>query len=133
MEGPFTTCFLLFFEVQDKDQDEAKFKMSDGMGVINCAANKGDKNLAIMTVKGIGGRMNKITVTRLDVMCVCSVKKGLDHVGRTRMAKSCGSRDDTLSWNLSRVKQGGAIRADGRDHKTERARRAVCHILASAR
>ena len=34
---------------------------------------------------------------------------------------------------LSRVKQGGAIRADDMDHKTERAGRAVCHILASAR
>ena len=43
------------------------------MGVMNCAANTGDKNLAIITVKGIEGRLNKITV---DVMCVCSVKKG---------------------------------------------------------
>ena len=46
-------------EVQDKDQDEAKFKMSVGMGVMNCADNTGDKNLAIMTVKGIGGRPNR--------------------------------------------------------------------------
>ena len=56
-----------------------------------------------------------------------------DHVGRTRLAKSCGSRDDSLSWNLSRVKQGGAIRADDMDHKTERAGRAVCHTFPSAR
>ena len=34
----------------------------------------------------------------------------MDRVCRTRLAKSCGSRDDSLSWNLSRVKQGGAIR-----------------------
>ena len=40
------------------------------MGVMNCADNTGDMNLAIMTVKGIGGRLNKITVTRFDVMCV---------------------------------------------------------------
>ena len=63
-------------EVQDKDQDEVKFKMSVGMGVMNCADNKGDKNFAIMTVKGIGGRLNKITVTGLDVMCMCFAKKG---------------------------------------------------------
>ena len=63
-------------QVQDKDQDEVKFKMSVDMGVMNCADNKGDKNVAIMTVKGIGGRLNKITVTRLDVMCMCFVKKG---------------------------------------------------------
>ena len=30
-------------EVQDKDQNEVKFKMSAGMGVMNCADNKGDK------------------------------------------------------------------------------------------
>ena len=30
------------------------------MGVMKCADNTGDKNLAIMTVKGIGGRLNKI-------------------------------------------------------------------------
>ena len=29
-----------------------------------------------------------------------------DHVGRTRLAKLCGSRDDSLSWNLSRVITG---------------------------
>ena len=28
-----------------------------------------------------------------------------DHIGRTRLAKFCGPRDDSLSWNLSRVKQ----------------------------
>ena len=37
----------------------------------------------------------------------------MDRVCRPRLAKSCGSRDDSLSWNLSRVKQGGAIRVDG--------------------
>ena len=42
-----------------------------------------------------------------------------DHVGRTRLAKFCGSRDDILSWNLSRVKQDGAIRADDMDHKSD--------------
>ena len=38
-------------EVQDKDQGEVKFKVSVGVGVMNCADNTGDKNLAIMTVK----------------------------------------------------------------------------------
>ena len=42
--------------------------MSVGMGVMNCADNTGDKNLANMTVKGIEGRLNKITATRFDVM-----------------------------------------------------------------
>ena len=39
----------------------------------------------------------------------------MEYVGRTRLAKSCESRDDSLSWNLSRVKQGGATRADDMD------------------
>ena len=39
------------------------------MGVMNCADNIGDENFAIITAKGIGGRLNKITVTRFDVMC----------------------------------------------------------------
>ena len=32
---------------------------------------------------------------------------------------SYGSRDDSLCWNLSRVKQGSAIRADDIDHRVE--------------
>ena len=43
---------------------------------MNCADNTDDKNLSIMTVKGIGGRLNKITATRLDVMFMCFVNKG---------------------------------------------------------
>ena len=44
----------------------------------------------------------------------------MDHVSRTRLAKSCESRDDSLSWNLSRVKQGGAIRSDDMDPQERR-------------
>ena len=49
--------------------------MSASMGVVNCADNTGDKNLAIMTVIGIGDRLNKIPATGFDVMCMCSMKK----------------------------------------------------------
>ena len=42
-----------------------------------------------------------------------------DHASRTRLAKSCGSRDDSLSWNLSRVKRGGAIRVTTWVHGSE--------------
>ena len=48
-------------QVQDKDQDEAKSKMSVGMDVMSCADNTGDKNFATMTVKGISGRLDRIT------------------------------------------------------------------------
>ena len=43
----------------------------------------------------------------------------VEHVGGTRLAMSCRTRDDTLSWNLSRVKQGSAIRAEDIDHRVE--------------
>ena len=43
----------------------------------------------------------------------------MDRVCRTRLAKSCGSRDDSLSWNLSRVKRGGAIRVTTWIHGNE--------------
>ena len=46
------------------------------MGVMSCADNTGDKNLAIMTVMGIGDHLNQIPATGSDVMCVCCVKKG---------------------------------------------------------
>ena len=43
----------------------------------------------------------------------------MDRVCRTRVVKSCGSRDDSLSWNLSRVKTGGAIRTTTWIHGSE--------------
>ena len=42
---------------------------------MKCADNKDAKKLFIMTEKGIGSRLNKVTVTRFDVMCLCFVKK----------------------------------------------------------
>ena len=63
-------------EDRDEDQDEAKFKISVGMSVMSCSDSTDAKKLSMMTVKGIGGRLNKITVTRFDVMCLCFVKKG---------------------------------------------------------
>ena len=42
-----------------------------------------------------------------------------DHASRTRLAKSCGSRDDSFSWNLSRVKRCGAIRVTTWIHGSE--------------
>ena len=37
----------------------------------------------------------------------------VDRVDRTRLVESCGSRDDSLIWNPSRVKQDETIRVDG--------------------
>ena len=37
----------------------------------------------------------------------------MDRVDRARLVESGGARDESPSWNLSRVKQGDTIRVDG--------------------
>jgi len=44
--------------------------------VMNCADNTGAKNLYIIAVKGIKGRLNKLPAATVGDMCMCSVKKG---------------------------------------------------------
>ena len=47
----------------------------------------------------------------------------MDRVDRARLAKSCGSCDDSPSWNLGRVKQGGhSPEVDGTGPQGSRAR-----------
>ena len=36
----------------------------------------------------------------------------MEHDSRTRLAETCGTRDESASSNLGREKQGEAIRAD---------------------
>ena len=79
------------------------------MGVMNCADNTGDKNLAIMTMKGIGGRLNKITVTRLDVMCMCSVKKGKPVLKRKVSIFICFEDNAGVIVNVKGEMKGSAI------------------------
>merc|ERR1712061_243742 len=57
----------------------AKLKMSLGCSVftlMNCADNSGAKNLFIMAVRGIGGRLNKIPNCGPGDMVLCTCKKG---------------------------------------------------------
>jgi len=58
---------------------QAKLKMSLGLSVasvMNCADNSGAKNLYVIAVKGIGGRLNMIPNCGPGDMVLCSVKKG---------------------------------------------------------
>ena len=50
-------------------------------------------------------------------------REQLDRVDRACLVESGGARGDSLSWNLSRVKQGDAIRVDS---TCSRRRRQVC-------
>ena len=56
-----------------------KFRIALGLNVaavLNCADNTGAKNLYIMAVKGIGGRLNRIPSAGIGDMIMSTVKKG---------------------------------------------------------
>ena len=56
-----------------------KFKMSLGLpngAVINCADNTGAKNLFVISVKGVRGRLNALPAAGVGNIIMCSVKKG---------------------------------------------------------
>ncbi|ERE89534.1 60S ribosomal protein L23 [Cricetulus griseus] len=56
-----------------------KFRISLGLpvgAVINCADNTGAKNLYIISVKGIIGRLNRLPAAGVGDMVMATVKKG---------------------------------------------------------
>lgn len=56
-----------------------KFRMSLGLPVaatVNCADNTGAKNLYIISVKGIKGRLNRLPSSCVGDMVMATVKKG---------------------------------------------------------
>ncbi|ORX80812.1 ribosomal protein L14b/L23e [Basidiobolus meristosporus CBS 931.73] len=56
-----------------------KFRMSLGLpvgAVINCADNSGAKNLYIIAVTGIKGRLNRLPAAGVGDMVMATVKKG---------------------------------------------------------
>ncbi|PHT61093.1 60S ribosomal protein L23 [Capsicum annuum] len=56
-----------------------KFRMSLGLPVaatVNCADNTGAKNLYIISVKGIGARLNRLPSACVGDMVMATVKKG---------------------------------------------------------
>ena len=56
-----------------------KLKMSLGLptgAIMNCADNTGAKNLYIISVKGIGGRLNRLPAAASGDLVMATVKKG---------------------------------------------------------
>ncbi|MES1916617.1 MAG: 60S ribosomal protein L23 [Cercozoa sp. M6MM] len=56
-----------------------KLKITKGLAtasLMNCADNSGAKNLFIIAVKGIQGRLNRYPKAAVGDMVMCSVKKG---------------------------------------------------------
>jgi len=57
----------------------SKFRVTLGLpvgAVLNCADNTGAKNLFIISVHGIGGRLNRLPAAAVGDMVMASVKKG---------------------------------------------------------
>eukprot|EP00731_Ephydatia_muelleri_P012984 Em0007g294a len=64
---------------QTKAAVGAKFRVSLGLpvgAVINCADNTGAKNLYVISVKGIKGRLNRLPAAGVGDLVLASVKKG---------------------------------------------------------
>ena len=64
---------------QTKAAIGAKFRVSLGLpvgAVINCADNTGAKNLYVIAVKGIQGRLNRLPAAGVGDLVLASVKKG---------------------------------------------------------
>lgn len=57
----------------------SKFRITLGLpvgAIVNCADNTGAKNLYIIAVKGIGGRLNRLPAASVGDMVLATVKKG---------------------------------------------------------
>lgn len=80
------TCFqlCLFFELPlivlgRAGSTGTKLRVTLGLpvgAVVNCADNSGAKNLYVIAVKGVQGRLNRLPAASVGDMIVCSVKKG---------------------------------------------------------
>lgn len=62
-----------------KGASGAKFRVSLGLpvgAVMNCADNTGAKNLYVIAVKGIRGRLNRLPAAAVGDLVLATVKKG---------------------------------------------------------
>lgn len=69
-----------------------KFRMSLGLpvgAVMNCADNSGAKNLYIISVTGIGARLNRLPAAAIGDMVMISVKKGKPELRKKGASQLC--------------------------------------------
>merc|ERR1719163_1236078 len=65
-----------------------KFRVTLGLPVaalMNCADNSGAKNLYIISVKGIGGRLNRLPAAAVGDLVMATVKKGAPNLRKKVM------------------------------------------------
>lgn len=68
----------------------SKFRMSLGLpvgAVINCADNTGAKNIYIIAVKGVQGRLNRLPAAGAGNMVMATVKKGKPELRKKGMLR----------------------------------------------
>ena len=73
------TVLFVFSNVGKKGASGAKFRVSLAMpvgAVMNCADNTGAKNLYVIAVKGIRGRLNRLPSAAVGDLVLATVKKG---------------------------------------------------------
>eukprot|EP00178_Gracilaria_changii_P016735 TRINITY_DN4805_c1_g1_i1.p1 TRINITY_DN4805_c1_g1~~TRINITY_DN4805_c1_g1_i1.p1 ORF type:complete len:141 (-),score=23.53 TRINITY_DN4805_c1_g1_i1:36-458(-) len=69
-----------------------KYRMSLGLpvaAVMNCCDNSGAKSLYIISVKGVGGRLNRLPQAGPGDMVMCTVKKGKPDLRKKVMPGVC--------------------------------------------
>ena len=72
-----------------------KFRTTLGLcvgSVMNCADNTGAKNLYIISVKGIKGRLNKMPGATVGNMVMATVKKGKPELRKKGTCRPCDQR-----------------------------------------
>lgn len=80
----------------------AKFRISLGLpvgAVINCADNTGAKNLYVIAVQGIKGRLNRLPAAGSGDMIVATVKKGKPELRKKVNCISCTCKINLRSRN----------------------------------
>ncbi len=68
----------------------ANFRVTVGLpvgAVVNCADNTGAKNIYVISVKGIRGRLNRLPAAGVGDMVMCSVKKGKPELRKQGITK----------------------------------------------
>lgn len=104
---------LISFFKGAKGSAGSKFRISLGLpvgAVINCADNTGAKNLYIIAVKGIKGRLNRLPAAGAGDLVLATVKKGkpeLRKKGVRRVICGCG-HDVSLRYCID--KEGNFVR-----------------------
>lgn len=77
-----------------KGASGSRFRISLGLpvgAVVNCADNTGAKNLYVIAVKGIRGRLNRLPAAGAGDLVLATVKKGKPELRKKGRDRSCFS------------------------------------------